>query len=185
MERTKESKPEFGRVRTQGKGQAKAWLWNEDRIRQVYEIALLGATEAEIAKIMGISKSTLTDWKQTKVGFLDALEDGKQKADAKVAKALFQRAIGYNAPDVHISNYKGEITITPISKHYPPDVKAQIFWLKNRQRDKWTDPNYTEINSNLNISHTTVDLKKYTDEELKVMEKVGMMQLLSSNPSKN
>ena len=33
----------------------------------------------------------------------------------------------------------GQIVITPTIKHYPPDTTAGIFWLKNRQRDKWRD----------------------------------------------
>ncbi len=29
--------------------------------------------------------------------------------------------------------------MVPTIKHYPPDTTACIFWLKNRQRDKWRD----------------------------------------------
>jgi hypothetical protein len=39
-------------------------------------------------------------------------------ADAHVEKALFQRAIGYLAPDCHVSQYEGRITITPLEKHH-------------------------------------------------------------------
>jgi hypothetical protein len=28
---------------------------------------------------------------------------------------------------------------TPLEKYYPPDTTAAIFWLKNRQKDKWRD----------------------------------------------
>jgi len=29
--------------------------------------------------------------------------------------------------------------VVPTTKHYPPDATSAIFWLKNRQRDKWRD----------------------------------------------
>ena len=39
---------------------------------------------------------------------------------------------------MHISAYEGEVIITDITKHYPPDTAAAFIWLKNRQgwRDK-------------------------------------------------
>jgi len=65
-------------------------------------------------------------------------------ADAEVANKLFQRATGYSHDDVHISNYQGQVCITPIIKHYAPDTTACIFWLKNRRPDLWRDR--TEVN---------------------------------------
>jgi hypothetical protein len=47
--------------------------------------------------------------------------------------------MGYSHPDVHVSNYQGEITVTPLVKHYAPDPVACIFWLKNRRPDLWRD----------------------------------------------
>ncbi len=102
-------------------------------------LAKLGATDAEMADAFGVSERTLNTWKKTHVEFSSALKRGKLIADAKVAAALYQRAIGYSHPDVHISNYQGAITVTDILKHYPPDTVAAIFWLKNRQPDKWRD----------------------------------------------
>ena len=33
----------------------------------------------------------------------------------------------------------GIIVKTKLIKHYPPDSTAMIFWLKNRQKEKWRD----------------------------------------------
>ena len=33
----------------------------------------------------------------------------------------------------------GEVTRVAVEKHYPPDVTACIFWLKNRMREEWRD----------------------------------------------
>ncbi|MCG8643425.1 MAG: hypothetical protein MI862_27100 [Desulfobacterales bacterium] len=51
---------------------------------------------------------------------------GKQRAN--VLGALYKRAVGYSHPDVHISVYQGDVIITDITKHYPPDpVSAREF----------------------------------------------------------
>jgi len=40
---------------------------------------------------------------------------------------------------VHISNYQGDVTVTEVTKHYPPDTAAAFIWLKNRRPDLWRD----------------------------------------------
>jgi len=171
----------MGRKPKRKNARGKPWVakWNDDRCRQVYEIALLGATEPDICRIMDIHSRTFETWKQNKPEFLAALQDGRDKADAKVAKALFHRAIGYSHPDVHISNYKGEVTITQIMKHYPPDSYAALQWLKIRQRILWSDPTKVDINANLSINHNNVDMSDMTTEQLELMEQIGMKRLMA------
>lgn len=102
-------------------------------------LATLGATDCEIAKALGVSRSTLDRWKNNHPEFQDTLKRAKAIADSQVEKALFQRAVGYSHPDVHVSNYQGKITLTKITKAYPPDTTAMIFWLKNRKPSEWRD----------------------------------------------
>ena len=103
------------------------------------ELGADGLTDKEIAKLFGVTEQTLNNWKRKFPMFFVSLKAGKAQADDKVEAALYQRAVGYSAPDVHISNHQGSVTMTPIIKHYPPDTTAQIFWLKNRKPDKWRD----------------------------------------------
>lgn len=107
-----------------------------DRARSA---AILGATDKQLARILGIGVRTLHRWKKDHPEFMDALSEGKDEADQKVIESLFRRATGYSHPDVHITNYQGVITQTAITKHYPPDTTAAIFWLKNRKPDEWRD----------------------------------------------
>lgn len=102
-------------------------------------MCLLGATDQDIADFFSVSEATINTWKKKHPEFLESIKRGKTLADAQVADRLFKRATGYVHDDVHISNYQGDITITKIEKHYAPDTTAAIFWLKNRQRDKWRD----------------------------------------------
>lgn len=113
--------------------------------KQAFKLCLLGAKDKELADYFEISESTLNLWKLEHPKFSESLKDGKEKADANIGKSLYHRAKGYSHPDVHISNFKGEITITPIIKHYPPDTTAAIFWLKNRAPDRWRDVARIEV----------------------------------------
>lgn len=112
--------------------------------RQAYKLCLLGATDAQLADFFEVNESTINDWKKRQEPFFQALKKGKAIADAQIAEALFKRAKGYSHRDVHISNYKGQITITKLTKHYPPDTTAAIFWLKNRKPEAWRDKQEVE-----------------------------------------
>ncbi len=54
--------------------------------------------------------------------------------------ALLKRAKGYMTTETKNRNtFRWEKRITTIEKEVPPDVTAQIYWLKNRQPQKWRD----------------------------------------------
>lgn len=104
-----------------------------------YNYCLLGATDAQLANFFGVTEQTVNNWKIAQPTFFESLKKGKSMADAMVAKSLFGRATGYEHPEDKIFNNNGEPMIVPTVKHYPPDPTAAIFWLKNRQPDKWRD----------------------------------------------
>lgn len=104
-------------------------------------LAILGLTDVEMAEFFSVSERTLNTWKKAHPDFLQSLKAGKIEADTHVASGLYQSAIGghvvtetreQEAPD-------GSITRTTETKQVPPNVTAQVFWLKNRQPAKWRD----------------------------------------------
>lgn len=107
--------------------------------RKMAVAASLGGTDAQMAEMLGVSTDSITRWKQKHPEFCGSLKAGKDAADDQVEASLFHRARGYSHPDVHVSNYQGEITVTPITKHYPPDATSCIFWLKNRRPREWRE----------------------------------------------
>ena len=121
---------------------------------------------------MDVDINTIHYWKRTKPEFLAALQNGKNIADARVEQAFFEVSVGYSHPDVHISNYQGEITVTPITKHYPPNAWAAFKWLSIRQRERWADTNKTPLIGNINMLN--IDLSDFGEDELAMMEKIGM-----------
>lgn len=99
-----------------------------------------GLTDEQIAKNIGISRSTLSEWKKRFPDFSDALKRGKEVVDTIVENALLKKALGYTAEEIKTTYRSGEefekiVTEKPI----PPDAAALIFWLKNRCPEKWRD----------------------------------------------
>lgn len=113
--------------------------YRDEFVDQAEKLCKLGATDVELADFFEVAVSTLYLWKIEHPEFSEALKRGKLIADAEVADKLFKRATGYSHDDVDIRVVDGMIVETPLIKHYPPDTIAAIFWLKNRQRDKWRD----------------------------------------------
>lgn len=118
---------------------------------------MLGATDIEMAEFFGVVEATINTWKQEHPEFLESIKSGKAVADAEVSAKLYHRATGYEHADTHVSNYMGEVTLTPLIKHYPPETTAAIFWLKNRQPAKWRDRTDVQHSGNVNVKFASVD----------------------------
>lgn len=112
---------------------------------QALILAEKGFTDADMAEVFGVTEQTLNNWKKKFPQFFESLKKGKKIADQKVVQSLYQRALGYSHPDVHISSYEGDITVTNIIKHYPPDTAACFIWLKNRDPENWKDKHEHEL----------------------------------------
>ena len=117
---------------------------------QVIKLCKLGATDKDLASFFNVCERTLNNWKLDSPELLQSLKEGKEEADNNVAESLYKRAMGYEHPAVHISNYKGNITQTPFTKHYAPDPTSMIFWLKNRRPDLWRDKQEIEHSGEVN-----------------------------------
>ena len=114
--------------------------YKEEYAELAYNYCLLGAIDKELAQFFDVSEKTINTWKEKHPEFLQSLKRGKQQADAKVAQSLFHRATGYQHPDTKFATHEGIITDErEYTKHYAPDPTACIFWLKNRQPEKWRD----------------------------------------------
>jgi hypothetical protein len=114
-------------------------LYGPKYLERVHELCLLGFSDQDIARKLEIGESTLNFWKKRHPEFLACYRDGRERADGKVAKALFRRALGYEHPAVKIFNDNGQPMVVPYTEHYPPDTAAALSWLKNRQPDHWHD----------------------------------------------
>ena len=128
----------------------------------------------QIAKNMGISRSTLNEWKKKFPDISDTLKRSKEVVDVEVENALLKRALGYSTTEVtreralNPETGKVELVVTKaVTKEVPPDTTAQIFWLKNRRPDLWRDKQNVELSgevaSNPFAGLTTEQLIKLAD----------------------
>jgi hypothetical protein len=66
------------------------------------------------------------------------VRDGRAFADGRVARSLYERAVGYRQPVERIVVVRGDAKKIDVTVQHPPDTQACIFWLRNRQRDLWS-----------------------------------------------
>jgi hypothetical protein len=103
---------------------------------QVFEMALLGLSDSQMANILGITEQTLNNWKTEHPMFFESLTQGKENADGKVAKAMYKRALGLTIIEEALTK---DGQIVQLRKELPPDTPAAKHWLANRQRKLWAN----------------------------------------------
>jgi hypothetical protein len=67
----------------------------------------------------------------------------------RVEDSLVQRALGMTIPETRVSVINGEIVLTTIKKHLPPDTLAIIFYLKNRAPERWGDRQHIRMETTI------------------------------------
>ena len=120
------------------KGKYARWL-EPDGLLLLAAWARDGLIDEQIAHNCGISPGTLYDWKNRFPQIAEALKKGKAVVDVQVENALLKRALGYDTVEEMTEEGPDGTKIRTTRKRVPPDVTAQIFWLKNRMPDRWRD----------------------------------------------
>lgn len=126
------------------KSKYEEWL-TDDGLARITGWARDGLTDEQIAHNMGISRSTLKEWKAKYPAILAALKESKEIVDRLVENALLKRALGYEYEEITKELTKtedGTLAMREtkrVRKQVAPDTTAQIFWLKNRKPDEWRD----------------------------------------------
>ena len=131
----------------------------------------LGATDVDLAHLFAVEPSTIHRWAVRYPDFRSALKAGKSKADERVERSLYERAVGYSYESEKLffdkaqpAPKRGEadkrVVRAKILEHVPPDTTAQIFWLKNRHPEAWRDVHKIEN------THRFEDADKISDAEL-------------------
>lgn len=115
--------------------------YKPEYVQQAEKLCNLGATDEEIADFFDVDVRTVYRWKNAHPEFCQALNIGKDVADARVERSLFQRAVGYrqDAVKIFMPASASEPVYAPYVENIAPDTTAAIFWLKNRKRDEWRD----------------------------------------------
>lgn len=141
----------------------------KDKLPVIQGWARDGLVDEQIASNMGISTSTLYDWKKKYLEFSEALKKGKEVVDREVENALLKRALGYQYTEVKTEYLDDGVKVTKTAKEVIPDTTAQIFWLKNRKPEQWRDKQEIKHEGSMSINNpleglTTEELKKLIDK---------------------
>ena len=94
----------------------------------------------------GVNADTIYRWKIEFSEFSEAIKLGKEPADDRVERSLYQRAVGYTFESVKIfmPAKANEPVYAPYREHVPPDTAAASLWLRNRRKDEWRDKQQLE-----------------------------------------
>lgn len=155
---------------------AQASAYNEKyHVDWAWSLALKGATDEEIAEAFHISARTLHRWKKTHPELLTALEEGKDVADAKVKRSLYQRAVGYEAKEVTQIIEQDPATGTQrvsktqvTTKHIVPDTMACMYWLNNRSKGEFSQRQEVTLGGSVRTS----PMEKLTEDELRSLARL-------------
>ena len=128
-----------------------------------------GATQDEIADVLGVSRRTINYWLVQHPEFNAAIQAGNDVFNPRVERALAERAMGFYADKfVWRATTKEErkegqpaYVMVPTERvYYPPDVTAAIYWTKNRMPDKWRDVKHTVTGTLKSSDDFLVEIRK-------------------------
>lgn len=154
---------------------------------QVYQLGAQGWTNKKIAKFYNVGESTFNKWLRDSPTLREALDSGRIDPGLEVRAAMMKRALGYEYTEIHIETKKIrdkktgryielEVGRRTVTKHVLPNVTAQIFLLKARHPEEWSEAYKVITDVNINL-HQQLDLKDFTTEELKFLRKMGLKRL--------
>ncbi|MDQ6353974.1 helix-turn-helix domain-containing protein, partial [Enterococcus faecalis] len=112
------------------------WI-SEEGLIKIGGWAKDGLTDEQIAQNIGISRSTLNEWKKRFPDIKDTIKRGKEVVDRQVENALFKSAVGYEYTEITKELTDSGMKVTKrVTKQVAPNPTSAIFWLKNRKPDE-------------------------------------------------
>ena len=100
---------------------------------------MLGASNETLAERFEVSRRTIDNWITAIPEFGDAVRHGRQVADESVVAALYARATGMERKSIKVVEGDGGPVTTTHTVQALPDVRACIFWLRNRRPEQWRE----------------------------------------------
>ncbi len=139
------------------------WPEIKEKLPLIEKWARDGLSQEQISKNLGISHTTMSEYKSKYPEMAAALSRGREVLITEVENALIKRALGFKYEEVetYVKEVAGVKTqmIKKSAKYCPPDVGACAFVLKNRDKDNWTDnPKMLEL------KHEMLKMQKQAQE---------------------
>jgi len=121
-----------------------ATAFRPEYVEQARKLAQWGATYSEIADFFGVTDRTIYSWKLAHPEFGEAMALGRKPADERVARSLYQRALGFHYTEQHafkvrIGPNEDRIEIVTVERYMPAQTGACLLWLRIRCPDEWRE----------------------------------------------
>jgi hypothetical protein len=119
--------------------------YEDSFVTKVEELAKKGLHDYQIWESLGISHDSFYQYLNKYSEFSDALKRGRDVCVKTVESSLFKRAIGYEEIEettevkINEDGTTKPVMLKKVKKHYPPDVGAIAFYLKNKDSQNWRD----------------------------------------------
>jgi len=114
-------------------------FFTDEMLHHVEQMAMMGATDAQLAVFFQVHDKTIALWKKNYPDFNEARARGGMNADMQVVRSLFKRANGFHYKEDRIFRVGTKLVTKKINVFAMPDTKACMYWLSNRQRGQWTN----------------------------------------------
>ena len=126
----------------------------------VRSLARTGYTIDEIAERLQVGRTTVYRWRDAHPEFRNALKEGKDFADGMVEDALYKSALGFTRTTMREErDAEGRVVkVVKTAEKVPPNATAALFWLKNRQPEKWRDRRREEERPQAGAAPQAVDM---------------------------
>jgi len=109
----------------------------EPNLEQIRQDLRSGLGEATVAHKWGISARSWRRYRLDHPDFAAMISEAAAAVDDNVEAALLRRATGFEDAS---------------GKAVPPDVRAAVFWLKNRRPRRWQDKTKVSLDRPLPVS---------------------------------
>ncbi len=123
-------------------------------LEYVRRLAEDGIPDEDIAIRSGLTVNMFRRWLKLYPEFSAAIELGRSGSDFAVVQSLYKKATGYSVKlnktvklkrveydpttGKKLREYE-ELALAQDESYVPPDLRAETFWLKNRQPDRWQE----------------------------------------------
>lgn len=154
--------------------------YNKEYDELAYKYCLLGATDSQLADFFEVTETTINNWKISHPSFFESIRAGKDYADIKVAKSLYDSCNGAVVKKQKVEKIKNidpktgkifeTVEVVDYFEQMPSDVNAIKFWLTNRQKNRWKNRQATDITTDGKPIVEEIDYDKLSTKTLLEIE---------------
>lgn len=145
--------------------------WNPENSHTVYLMALLGATDSQMAEVLDVPVDTINRWKNSHPEFMEALSRGKMKANMKVAESFYHNCIDRWIEEEQVHVWKGKIIKTKVKRFIQGDKWAQTKFLAIKHPEQWSEIHKMNEGNPAN-SNISINFNILSTDELAMMESI-------------